>query len=587
WVELTFLQDLGDDDVQLAYAALRAALAREELAAVLADDLLGILVGPGQVLAVLHPPTDGEAGTDVRGNPLSRPGAPAELRAGEHVRSGEQGFAAEVFGYACHVDGEISVLSPVWVSPDRLEAHFVHFPQPRAATLRPDWLLAALRARGVTGGLDEPAVEQLCAAPPAASAKVAVAVARGTPAVDGADGHVAYAIDMEKRSGKLQADGSVDLRERNAAVGVTAGQVIGELVPPTAGQPGQNLLGEILPARDGQERAFSAGEGVKLEPGDGGRQRFVAEVDGAVSLGGDTLQVRPVFTVSGDIDYNTGNLDLPANVEISGSVRSGFTVRAGGSVTVGGTVEPGAQVHARGDVVVAKGIFGDATKVVALGSLTTKFVQNSTVLAHGSVTVGAYIIHGRVRAGGEVRVESGGGSRGGSIIGGEVIAGGGIAARLIGSGEGDRALVGIGASPEQAARLARLRQQLRTGQLALRKIVVRLGLDSESEEDVQRLLRRPAPAARRRLLEEAAAELRRLRDERDAAQQGCDDLEAQVEESLRRAWVRASDKVGADVQVQFGREVRTVSSEVVGAEFFKGDEGIRWRPLLSPGGDGQ
>ena len=41
------------------------------------------------------------------------------------------------------------------------------------------------------------------------------------------------------------------------------------------------------------------------------------------------------MSISGDVGYDTGNIDLPMNVEISGSVQSGFSVKAAGSVVVG------------------------------------------------------------------------------------------------------------------------------------------------------------------------------------------------------------------------------------------------------------
>ena len=62
-------------------------------------------------------------------------------------------------------------------------------------------------------------------------------------------------------------------------MGVEEGQVIGELVPPTPGQAGKNLKGEVLEGRDGQEHTFTAGENMKAEAGDGGRLRFVAGRD--------------------------------------------------------------------------------------------------------------------------------------------------------------------------------------------------------------------------------------------------------------------------------------------------------------------
>ena len=68
------------------------------------------------------------------------------------------------------------------------------------------------------------------------------------------------------------------------------------------------------------------------------------------------------------------------NVEIDGSVRAGFTVKSAGTVLIAGVVENGATIDAKGDVVVAKGIFGESTSVTALGNVETKLIQNSTVL---------------------------------------------------------------------------------------------------------------------------------------------------------------------------------------------------------------
>ena len=72
-----------------------------------------------------------------------------------------------------------------------------------------------------------------------------------------------------------------------------------------------------------------------------------------------------------------------------------------------GTTEPGATLQAGGDGLVGQGILGEKTCVIADGSVTTKFIQNSVVTAGGDITVGSYIFNGRVSAGtGAVRVEN-------------------------------------------------------------------------------------------------------------------------------------------------------------------------------------
>jgi hypothetical protein len=105
-----------------------------------------------------------------------------------------------------------------------------------------------------------------------------------------------------------------------------------------------------------------------------------------------------VFTVIGDVDFDVGNIDIPGDVEIRGLVGSGSSVTVGGTISVAGTTEPGATLQVGGDVLVGQGILGEKTCVIADGSVTTKFIQNSVVTVGGDITVSSYIFNGRVSA---------------------------------------------------------------------------------------------------------------------------------------------------------------------------------------------
>lgn len=326
-VVLLFQQNM---DVVLPYQAVKDALANEALEAVLEKEVVSALVGPGETLARITPPTEGTPGKDIFGKAIEEPGKEAELNAGANVTLKDGEFAAQSYGYVCLIKDEISVLSPIWVSPEFQEAHFVHFPQVRKAPLpQPEWIAQAAELAGVASGLDDEAVAKLCAKRLPATEKVAIEIAKSRPAVAGADAHVEYSFDPSKRAGNVLEDGTIDYRERNAAVGVAAGALIGELVAATPGESGHNVKGEEIPATAGEERTFTAGQNVRTEAKDGGTA-FIAEIDGAVNVAGDTIEVQPVFALNGDVDYDSGNIDLPTNVDIGGSVVSGFSVKSGG-----------------------------------------------------------------------------------------------------------------------------------------------------------------------------------------------------------------------------------------------------------------
>ncbi len=575
-VELLF-QKKTDADVVLPYQAVKDALAKEDLDAVLEKELVSVLVAPGETLARITSPTPGNPGKDIFGKLIEQPGKEAQLNAGANVISKDGEFAAQSYGYVCLIKDEISVVSPIWVAPEFQEAHFVHFPQVRKAPLpQRDWIESAAQQAGVTSGLDDTAVEKLCAERVSATEKAAIQIASGRAPVAGADAHVDYSFDPTKRAGNVLEDGTIDFRERNAAVGVAAGDLIGELVAATPGESGVNVKGEETPATPGEDRAFTAGQNVRTEAKDGGTA-FVAEIDGAVNVAGDSIEVQPVFAVNGDVDYDSGNIDLPTNVDIGGSVVSGFSVKSGGSVTIGGTIENGASVQAKGDVIVAKGIFGADTKVVALGNVETKFIQNSTVMAHENVTAGAYIINGIVRAGGEVKVEDGGGSSGGSIVSGEVVAGKRVEAKRLGSHDTDRTVVGISGSAEQLERLAQLTRTITAAEAQIPQLVKSLGLSRADIGEIEAQLDR-ATERRRHDLEEPSRKLAELIRSHEQSLEEQVQLEGQIATSVAQGTVAATDTVYADVYVQFGSETSRVSDDIKAVEFHYKD-GVHWRPL--------
>ena len=218
-VELEFLAGISTD-IRPSFALLRAAFEQPELEAVLEPDLIAYMAVPEEELAILVPPTAGEPGQDVFGTPAIVMGDPPKLRAGSHVRRSENGLESEIYGYVTIVDDILSVISPIWVSPDRLEAHFVHLPQvglPRRP--QSDWLIQVLQSGNITQGIEEPSIERLCESDVEVGHKTTTLLAKGSAPVAGEDTHVDYTFDPENR------------REGSCR---TAALICGSATPPSA-----------------------------------------------------------------------------------------------------------------------------------------------------------------------------------------------------------------------------------------------------------------------------------------------------------------------------------------------------------------
>jgi uncharacterized protein len=562
-----------------SFGRLQEAFAQPTIESVLASDAPGILVAPGQQLARLIPASPGTAGRDIYGHRIEKPGANPALKTGPHVRQEGAHFFSTIFGYVCLIDSELSVIPPMWISSDNMKAYFIHFPQVAPLeTLEPQWLRDTLAALGVECGLVEKNIAEICRRPLAAHAKKALLLARGTAPQAGVDTHLEFSFDLEKRAGKILPDGSIDLRERNSVISVEEGQLLGTVVQATRGAPGTDLLGTVLVARDGKDAlAVAAGENVRTE-GDP-PTTFYAATNGHVHVGPKRIDVKPVFVVSGDVDYEVGNIDTQNDVQVNGNIKSGFTVKAGGSISISGTVESGAVLSARGDIIIAHGIIGEGAKVTAqgilsMGKVQTQFIQNATVMSRGDIEVGSYIFNSRVRAGGKITVSAGGGERGGSIVGGEVLAASHIACQVVGSPTTSGTRMGIGLAPELRARLAKVDKTTEFCDSNTIRLLRTLGLQTVDAQRLKAIVRQ-APATKKQVLSEVIKKLYDLLDIREKAIAEKEKLQKALEATLADAEIDVARTLYAGVQLVMGDSELAIRSDRDGSRFRLQPTGIQ------------
>ena len=580
-LEYAFQQRLAEGS-KPAYGELKTAFEQGTLAEVIADDLLGLIVQPGEELARRIPATQGEAGRDIFGNVSLKPGGDPPLEVGAHVRESGDRYMTGTYGYVCLFDNQLSVIPPVWVDAEQMQAHFIHFQQADAGPeLREAWLTETLVALDITHGVDEGAINSLCADPPDPLEKKTALIASGTPPEPGVDTHVDYPFDPEKRAGKIMPDGSIDLRERNAVIGVEEGQSLGEVIEATKGVPGTNLRGEPVQTTDGKDVVFKAGENVAAE-GDPPRA-FSAEITGNVHLAGDTIHVKEVFVVSGDIDYEVGNIDTPNDVQINGNIGAGFTVKSGGSIAVGGLIEAGATVTAKGDITVAQGIIGEGTKVTAqgvisLGTIQTKFIQNATVMAKGDIEVGSYIFNSRVRSGGDIAVRAEGGERGGSIVGGETFASKKVTCRIVGSPSASGTTIGISPDPEKSARIAKLDKAIGFCESNILRLLRTMGLQTVDAQRIKAVLRQ-TPAAKQKIIVEIVKKLYELVETRDNSAAERESLDKELDQDLDKGEISIEGTLYAGVHTEMGKNSLTSKEDTKAITLYTTPDGLRSRPF--------
>ena len=574
-IDYTFMEAIPAD-AQLPYAQLREALSRETLPEVLTRDLPVRLVLPGEELAVFVPAADGPSAQNIFGAARSVAGAQALLKTGPHVRLEGSHYLSEIYGYVCLLDDEISVIPPLWISPDCMEAHFVRFPRVGpGAELTWEWLAELLERQNVRFGLREAAIQELLAIPSEDGETASYPIASGRPPERGEDARIVYAFAAEDGNEEPRPDGSIDLRARYAAATVKSGQLLAEVTPATGGQPGVDLADRTVPGIPGKQQELSPGIHVRCER-QGDVRRFFAEIDGRVKIDDGTFKVFGVTRIAGNVDAPLEFTEAGRELYIAGSVRSGAAIKCAGNMVVEGVVETDASIHARGDVVVARGIVGRQTRVFALGKVETRFVQHGSVVAGGDVTVTSYLLNARVRAGGRLVVQANGGERGGSIAGGETYATTGIAATRLGAATADTTQIGIGPDPQIVAQLRKLDQGLDFYRTNVLRIFRTLGISEIDAAHFKRLIEQTPPAERKPLVR-VLTQLKELVEAREKSLKTRKSLEQKQAQTLEKASIHIAGTVFADAQIRMGEAALTLAEDLQGPVFTWSPREIRWR----------
>lgn len=315
-----------------------------------------------------------------------------------------------------------------------------------------------VRSKGVVHGLRTDVLEQI-SSNPLAYCKEQTLIAQGQGTVPGRDGSIRFQYDMaqeEHRPPEEDDDGKVDFKQVNRLKNVKRGQLIAELVPPTAGPEGMTVTGERLQPVYGKAARFKVGKNV-VQSGDG--TALYAAIDGLVTLTDKgKINVFPVYEVNGDVDYRVGNIDFVGTVVIRGNVLSGFRVKASGDIRIVGGVE-GAELESDGSIEITGGIMAANKGYVKAGAhVRCSFIQDGHVTAGEDVLVSQSIMHSSVKAGRSVACT---GAKG-LIVGGVIQAGEEISARTVGNSMSTATSLEVGVNPQLREELQELRQTLRS-----------------------------------------------------------------------------------------------------------------------------
>jgi len=359
-----------------------------------------------------------------------------------------QGAAGRFFPVARKLDGRVEVT----VAPDKMSATIMVVPSKGGKSPDVDDISAALAKNNVHFGIKDDLIQNIVAQ---GWYNEKVMVAEGKQPEDGVDGKIEFLFDeaASKPKPTIADDGTVDFYELNVVQSVRAGEPLAEKTPPMPGIPGRNVLGEEISARQGKDIPFPIGKSVTFSQEN--PNMIIAQVAGQPRLLQGKIHVFPVFEVSGDVDFSTGNITFVGDVIIKGGILEGFVVKADANVTVFGPVS-GCIVEAGGNVTLKKGMHGQDKGIITAGEdVIAKFLEHCTIKAGGNVRATDGIIACNVNAKKNVTVDG----KKGIIIAGRISAGEEVRARAIGNYMATPTEIEAGGSPKVRDELRQIEEQ--------------------------------------------------------------------------------------------------------------------------------
>ena len=342
---------------------------------------------------------------------------------------------------------------------------------------------AALRARGVVEGVRDEFIIRLAEHPIYGKR---FRIAEGVMPVNGTDGSAVFHFD-QTRSLTLEPATleEKDFEEVEFAEYVEKGDLLCELIPPTAATPGVSVMGDSLPGSNGAPSPVKAGTNAVFSE-DG--SKIYASCDGQVFYKNHRVGVSRVMMLD-RVDQSTGNILFVGSVLVRGDVEDGRRIQAGGNITVCGHVKDAVIASGR-NLILVNGITGQGNALIsAEGSIRARFIESSRVKA-GVNLYADIILNADVECGGEVVLFG----KYGRMVGGVCRAGLGVTANQIGNRASIRTVVHIEKRVESGtllglqAQLARFQETDKSLERIIGSIV-NLGAPFRTEEHIVSLIR--------------------------------------------------------------------------------------------------
>jgi uncharacterized protein len=324
------------------------------------------------------------------------------------------------------------------VSDDGTRAYLTNDALAEDASITEDDLVQFLQEKGIVFGVKDGLVVAQAAS---AAHRTPVLVAQGIEPVSGNDGWVESLIDVRKLEAMEEKGGRVNLHNLHRIHNVKKGEQLAVIHPPSEGTSGISVRGGPIAAKPGKRPKIYRGACVAPDPDNA--DILLATDDGNLMMKSDgTIEVQPVLTIRGDIDFSTGDIDFVGSLIVTGDIKSDFSVKVQKNLEVRGNAGD-STIVAGGNVLIKNGFLGRGKgSVMAGGNVTIQHVLNQSVTSEQKVIIQSEAVCAKINAADAIA------SPKARFVGCTLRAGNEIEVFNLGNGDDTQAIVHVGRRAE-------------------------------------------------------------------------------------------------------------------------------------------
>ncbi|CAN2039695.1 putative DUF342 domain-containing protein [Candidatus Magnetomoraceae bacterium gMMP-15] len=246
-------------------------------------------------------------------------------------------------------------------------------------------------------------------------------IAKGKTSSPPVHNKIKYYFDTDPLNINLIKSGSAfEFAENKEISSIKKGDLVAEKIPGVKGKAGISIFGELIEAEKPLNVKISCGKGAKLSTD---KNQAVAAIDGIPYISfQNKIYVLPKEEIRGDISIKTGDVYFDGELNVLGTVGTGFKVRAGRLVS---REIMKAKISTDSDIVVSGGIIGATIKTN--GNVKARFIKGAKIEALGDVVVQREVIDSNIESGGECIIQKG------MILSSQILAYNGLSSEQVGS----------------------------------------------------------------------------------------------------------------------------------------------------------